>query len=227
MESVIIDSSEYLSYNTPVFSPDSKQLLFAVLDGSAYKLAISNIDGTGRTKITDTASVAISPSENYPHPYGWSPDGTKIIYFAGAYNSSVTSLTIVDVQSKEKTIIATDTIGNRYINWSSSGRYLLFQKISYTQDLHSAPQTIGKLFLYDTQVKTLKQFDVPYQLPTGTCAEYQLTPDEKNIILNTSEWANNYTQSLSESFSLDISSGKFISTNLPPYQFYIGQELTP
>jgi Tol biopolymer transport system component len=229
-ESIIIDSTEYPSNNTPVFSPDSKKILFAVLVGTVFKLAISNVDGTNRKIITDTASVAISPSEIFPHPYDWSPDGTKIIYYASTSTPEVNSFTIIDIQSGEKTIISTDTMWHREINWSPNGRYLLYYIRRYIQDIKNGDQTIETLFLYDLQAKTSKRFDVPYKLPSGVCPVYQWTPDEKNIILSTSEWNGNSNQSKYEAFLLDISSGTFIPLDLPIHQidkFYVGQSLLP
>jgi Tol biopolymer transport system component len=66
------------------WSPDSKRVVFCVQEESEFdiiasELYIINVDGTGKTQITDT------PDEIETGPV-WSPDGTKIA--CGSHSSA-------------------------------------------------------------------------------------------------------------------------------------------
>jgi Tol biopolymer transport system component len=65
--------------DTPLWSPDGKQLAFRDVVNPTqqvwrYAIGVVNADGTGRRMLT-------APEENTSHSlYDWSPDGDRILY---------------------------------------------------------------------------------------------------------------------------------------------------
>ncbi len=75
------DDGSVLCGSAPSWSPDGTQLLFMVESSNqptcemkSTDIALINIDGTGYRRLTDSAEVEIAR--------GWSPDGSRIVYYA-------------------------------------------------------------------------------------------------------------------------------------------------
>jgi Tol biopolymer transport system component len=52
--------------------------------GSCQEIWIANADGTGQTRLSDSAAAGATPTDTHP---AWSPDGTKIIFNGGGIST--------------------------------------------------------------------------------------------------------------------------------------------
>jgi hypothetical protein len=199
------DSSEVtidngIHKNSAVFSPDSKQLLITTV-GS---LAVINIDGSGEKIIADTAQIANSALEHFPHPYDWSPDGQKICFYKNAGSTyTPSSLVIYDFVTEKKTTLITDSFYYWTLNWSPSGKYIPFQKYI---TLPSQNILKGKLSLYDVDQMKSQSYTIPYPNLPGNISAYSVSlyewsEDEHFLLLGASA---------DQGFGLD-----------PPYQYLL------
>lgn len=60
----------------PAWSPDGKKIAFSSNRDGALEIYVVNVDGTGRTRLTDNTEAASHPA--------WSPDGAKIVFASGS-----------------------------------------------------------------------------------------------------------------------------------------------
>ena len=81
------------SYGSPVFSPDGTQILFVQRSNNFSDIFLMNSDGTGRQQFINRAGTSAP---------GWSPDGTKVVF----YNS--TDLRVVDYAGTNDVLLASD-----------------------------------------------------------------------------------------------------------------------
>ena len=63
----------------PRFSPDDARILYASTQSGSSQIWIMNADGTGNRQLTSGVSTD-APDANAPN---WSPDGTRIVFWAG------------------------------------------------------------------------------------------------------------------------------------------------
>jgi TolB protein len=94
----------------PTFSPDGKRIAFAATAGNdneeIYKV---NVDGSGRTRLTDI------PGDDH-WPPAWSPDGTRIAFTSeGTENNSEIYVTNADGSGLTK--LTTSTAGDAFPAW--------------------------------------------------------------------------------------------------------------
>jgi Tol biopolymer transport system component len=103
----------------PVFSPDGKEVAFAVF-GEERSTSIWRIDAAGGQPV----SLASEPFENYCP--AWSPDGNWIAYQSSAVNAG-SEIWIMDRNGENKRQITSTSGGwSRGPVWSPDGNWLAF-----------------------------------------------------------------------------------------------------
>jgi Tol biopolymer transport system component len=92
------------------WSPDGERIVFAKDSVTQVSdLCVTNADGTGMTRLTDTKERnEVSPS--------WSPDGEKIAFLSGPYGQDTTELWVTDVDGTGRTHVADGVVGR--FSWS-------------------------------------------------------------------------------------------------------------
>ena len=95
-ESVWLVGGDGTSATHPALSPDGSLMSYSCGDGYPAGLCLANADGTD-------ARVLVASSND---PRSWSPDGTRIAYWASSYWASPSGVYVVDVATGEETWVA-------------------------------------------------------------------------------------------------------------------------
>ena len=100
---------------TPGTGSGSGKVVFAVNDNQTFSsdLAVINVDGSGRTKLTNTAD----DSESQPV---WSPDGTRIAFIDNA------GISVMNADGSERHPLAAGNPRAVYPAWSPDGTEVVF-----------------------------------------------------------------------------------------------------
>lgn len=105
--------------HTPVWSPDGTRIAFVRVIEDDADIFLMNADGTGLTQLTDTPEWDFVPA--------WSPDGTRIAFTQVTdMGNFETRLALVDVRTREVSVLTTDEIGGIGPTWSPDGGHIAF-----------------------------------------------------------------------------------------------------
>ena len=138
---------------TPVWSPDSRSIVFQTFRSGGAELYIVNADGSGLRKLTAAAGEQSSPA--------FSPDGSKLAYVT-LLNRKESQINVLDLASGKVALVGSEpAVGREEApQWSPDGRSLAYivikdnavnvhamradgsQKLALTEgkDLNSQPQ---------------------------------------------------------------------------------------
>jgi Tol biopolymer transport system component len=135
-----------VALNQPVldWSPDGSRLLASAVepDGSNSLISISVTDGSARTLKN------LGPGPQYPLTAKFSPDGRYVAYTLGANPVSLRpseNVSIFSVDGKYEGTLVEQPSGDRFLNWSADGRYIIFLSDSAgTPSIYVVAVTDGK-----------------------------------------------------------------------------------
>ncbi|MBZ5625364.1 MAG: tetratricopeptide repeat protein [Acidobacteriia bacterium] len=135
-----------VALNQPVrdWSPDGSRLLASVVepDGSNSLISISVTDGSARTLKN------LGPGPQYPLTAKFSPDGKYVAYTLGTNPASLgpsENVSVLSVDGKYEGKLVEHPSGDRFLNWSADGRYILFLSDSAgTPSIYLLAVTDGK-----------------------------------------------------------------------------------
>lgn len=102
----------------PSFSPDGTRLVLAswAPDAGAYKIWVTNPDGSNPLAIGTTES---------PHPFVWSPDGTRVAFDSGTVQSGF-SIVVLEADGSGPKTLSLDASLDAPPSWSPDGSALAF-----------------------------------------------------------------------------------------------------
>lgn len=207
------DSTKGYLLDIPVFSPDSKQLLYGQYQGSSSIFAV-NVNGTGNKLISSNIKDN-NQSTYFLQCFDWSPDGKKVCSIQILGQNFV--LNIFDLQSSTSSIFQIDSLTFSSIKWSPLGKYILLNtwRLSYNgEGVNALP------IIYDVSKNEIKKFPISDQLDISDFLDYEWSPDEKEVLLlmNERTFLSSYKFS---TLSLNLSSG--ISTDIHVNSIIWGQ----
>ncbi|MBS1903883.1 MAG: hypothetical protein JSS75_09280 [Bacteroidetes bacterium] len=190
---------------TPVFSPDSKQVAIAYVDNSIFHITIAEVQSAVLRPLPDTVLLASVAADPDPHSYDWTPDGT-LIYIGATASSSMRALKRYDPKTGvSETLVSDSSIQPTSVKVSPSGRYVLYETF-YTNTQINNSYSVCTPVVYDLVSKSSTRLSLPYQLVNGSLAAYDWSPDSKSLILRTSESNLAGTQFIGQSFTYDVAS---------------------
>ncbi len=105
-------------YYTPVWSPDSKKLMYTDTNLNVWVMDIA----TGATKIVGNDPWMVPQRTLFPT---WSPD-SKYVAFASRLNTLYRAIVVANVETGEKHQITDGLADAMYPVWDASGKYLWF-----------------------------------------------------------------------------------------------------
>ncbi len=105
-------------YYTPVWSPDSKKLLYTDTNLNVWVMDIA----TGQAKIVGNDPWMVPQRTLAP---SWSPD-SKWVAFASRLNTLYRAIVVANVETGEKQQITDGLADAMYPVWDASGKYLWF-----------------------------------------------------------------------------------------------------
>jgi len=123
MTTINITQGELFYDRTVKFTPDGQKLLYTTVNGANYDLCLEDIDGTGKTILSnltyrDTQGVV-------------SPDGQKIAYSSELYTALHNDVWVCSIDGNNRTKITTSTNGKLEPSWSPNGQKVIFtEKLS-------------------------------------------------------------------------------------------------
>ena len=125
------------------WSDDNRLLGFHELDAQR-DLVFLDLEGNITEKITDTPGHS-------EHDASFSPDGLTIAYANGVVSGAETSLELIDLKTRSKTVLHT-SIGRIYgISWSPDGKKIAFV------DAPGGEDDDADIFLYTLEDKSIQQ----------------------------------------------------------------------
>ncbi len=102
--------------NDPQWSPDGKWIIFSrSLENDTRDLFVVNVDGSGITRLTNTAEI----SESYPD---WSPDGKEILF--SGFGGDQSGIYAMNADGTNAHLIMAGPL--HYPKWSPDGDYIAF-----------------------------------------------------------------------------------------------------
>lgn len=144
-------------------SPDGSTVLFVGRDGSGLtQICLADADGAQVRSLTADPIGALWPA--------WSPDGSKIVYLAGAGDGSDMSLpaelTVMDITTGETMALAAGRAGEfQYPRFSANGETILFT--TFERELWAIPSAGGERTPFLSNA-----FDASYS-PDGTTIAFE------------------------------------------------------
>ena len=176
---ILQENSPILS---PTWSPDSKQIAYAVLEPTGSKIYVQTIGTGARVNVVETDARVSAPS--------WSPDGSRIA-FTLLYEGN-SDIYIVTLNTGQVSQITTNDAIDTEPSWSPDGKNLIFtsargsstQIYSVPVNLSSEPQRItfagswNASAKYDTKGEKLimiSQQEAGYQIVSYDLEENSLS----------------------------------------------------
>ena len=99
-------------YPNPVWSPDGGQIRF-LRDQAAYTV---DVDGAAETRLTDVDQLELQTAH-------WSPDRTRLAFATFDIDGSIT---LVNVETGERTTVSYPSSGNEFSAWLPDSRHIAF-----------------------------------------------------------------------------------------------------
>ena len=163
----------------PAISPDGKQIAYIEYGDGTHNLVLINIDGTGKTYLTEFESGEMLQSVD------WSPDG-KTLAFA-LFKNYQADIWLMDVATKEVTALNQDASEELDVHWSAHDGNLYFV---------SDESSIYNVYRYDFDSKKVQQLTnvistayTPHLTPRGDLMYTNWTAfGEKNYIVAKDEF---------------------------------------
>lgn len=113
------------------WSPDCSRIAYVGLVNDEARLIVSNLDGTGKTQITDGEAGSIA----------WSPDGSRLAFtrYAGylANDDPVVHLHVVDVDGNNERRLTTGDVHDGSPSWSPDGERIVFSRHNLAEPARS------------------------------------------------------------------------------------------
>jgi Tol biopolymer transport system component len=132
--------------DNPSWSPDGKKIACT----SAFDLYVVNTEDHYTKKLTENDSDAYMQSTD------WSPDGKKII-FTSLKNYNISTIQMIDIETKEKTDIFSKRGDIRRISMSPDGRKIAFDITAAFSGEGSYTDVENGIYVLDIETKTTKQ----------------------------------------------------------------------
>ncbi len=101
----------------PAVSPDGTRLAFALPDGRARQLWVSDLDGTDRVRLTSGPALSSTPD--------WSPDGTRLALTRRPVAGGPSSIAVLDADGTDGHLVP-GTENGYGPTWSPDGTLLAF-----------------------------------------------------------------------------------------------------
>jgi Tol biopolymer transport system component len=153
----------------PFWSPDGTRIAFQSDRSGLMQIYIMNVDGSNVTQITNNEVNHELMSQIGP----WSPDGKKLLFTEwGAPDTAKWKLYAIDVDGKDKTLLADVPPVYSYLSWSPDGKHVAFVSDS-------------RLYVVDFNGTNL--IEITKSLPSGEAVDsynlpnYYWAPDGKSI----------------------------------------------
>jgi Tol biopolymer transport system component len=172
----------------PSWSPDGTRIAFSsdrdstdpecdgYFEPCNYEIYVMNADGTGQTRVTNTASYA----EGHPR---WSPDGTKVTYsvFSGCDGEPACGVwtETINADGSGRTFFITASFGAERFDaaWSPDGKRLAY---AYFNDYNFGVQTDTQLYIANPDGSDNRVFCCE-----NTFARYpDWSPDQRTMLLD-------------------------------------------
>jgi len=117
------------------------KLVYETFDNNSFDICITNADGTGKRKLTNTTDI----HEMYPKV---SPDGKKISYLedSGEGRDRKRDLYVMSIDGSGRTLLSKNS---REQCWSPDGRFIAFVKSESTRRFSMESWATKGLFIYD------------------------------------------------------------------------------
>lgn len=200
-------------HNIPVFSPDSKRLLYS---SDNFTINVMNVDGTGNKELVTNAYINHS-SAYYPQSFDWTPDGSKICY-ASLGPSRIDKLVFYDVASGGVISHSIDSAGALSVKLSPKGTFVLYE-LSSLYSYHGNQYVVSTPWLYNITTGESKKLSVPFPTAGHGIIDYAWSPDEKTLLMQSTGSNPDGTGFYSTIFSLDIPSGNAVDLKMPDVVF--------
>ena len=200
-------------HNVPVFSPDSKRLLYTSDD---FTIRFMNVDGTGNSALVTNAYNMHSQAYS-PQSFDWSLDASQICYDALG-TGHIESLSFYDMLTGLTTSHKVDSLTALSVRISPKGTYTLYQTgglLSY----HGNQYFVSTPWLYNISTGEAKQLILPYPAAAHGIVDYTWSPDEKKLLLQSSGSNPDGSGFYSTIFSVDVASGNAIDLQMPNVGF--------
>lgn len=165
---VDLDSHEtkqltYIGSNeSPVWSPDGKQIAFSSDRNGTVNIYIMNADGQNQQPLTQCLGNASSPA--------WSPDGSRIAFVSDCQKNGNVAIYGIDIKTNIITRLTHDSANYLFPSWSSNG-----DRIAYTLE---DEKFIAHIYIMNTNGTNVTWItngaSKPIWCPDDTCLLYQL-----------------------------------------------------
>lgn len=101
----------------PIWSPDSRRIAYSEEEPANDELAVVNVDGTGKLRLTDERGNDLSPA--------WSPDGKHIAFESNRDGNS--EIYRIDPDGTHLRRLTDDPLEDQFPTWSPDSTQVLYQ----------------------------------------------------------------------------------------------------